>query len=523
MLNWAPCDEIAECATVQLPLDYDQPDGGTIAVGVMRLKARDQKHKLGSLFVNPGGPGGASSELVLAAPSFLSAALLERFDIVGVDPRGIGLSENLQCFPSAAAQEQAYAGLNVAFPWGRAEESGYVASAKTVARACSTYGRRIAGAMSTAEVVRDMEVMRRAVGDQKLTYLGFSYGTAIGQYYANMFPDRFRAVAVDGVINPKSWVGDRRTAEEIQDDRLRSADGAYAALHEILRRCDRAGEQYCPFAGGDPVRNFETVAHRLRAKPLTIPDETGTVTITYADFISDVLTLLFGRTAGDDIAELAADVWQALNGPSAATAKAALITRIRDAGSGEDATGRTEEAYDNGFETYAGVACTDGLHPDKAESWPAKAAQSDRRAPYFGRPWSWNTASCAGNAWSVRDEDAYTGPFTQRTVAPVLLVGSFWDPSTNYDDAVSSSALLPNSRLLSSDNWGHTAYGTSDCATGAIDTYLLTGSPPRIGTVCRGDDQPFTVPVASSVRNLAGEMRLPGASRLPRSVLNGNR
>jgi TAP-like protein len=205
------------------------------------------------------------------------------------------------------------------FPYGKKEEKAYVAAARTFGKACSTRGRTLAGAMSTAEVARDMDVMRRAVGDRKLSYLGFSYGTAIGQYYANMFPDRFRAIAV--------------------------------------------------------------------------------------------------------------------------------------------------------------------------------AAKADRRAPYFGRAWAWASVMCARKSWTVRDEDAYTGPFTRRTANTVLMVGSYWDPATNYRDAVIASRNLPNSRLLSSNNWGHTAYGTSACATGAIDRYLLHKTLPAKGTVCVGEDQPFRTPL----------------------------
>ena len=158
--------------------------------------------------------------------------------------------------------------MNVAFPWGAKQEASYVKAAKQFGKACSTTGKPLTGAMSTAEVVRDMDVLRRAVGDEKLTYLGFSYGTAIGQYYADMFPDRFRAIVVDGVLDPDHWVGTKRTANQEQNQRLRSADGAYRALQEILKRCDTAGELYCQFAAGDPVKNFATIAQKMRVSIL---------------------------------------------------------------------------------------------------------------------------------------------------------------------------------------------------------------------------------------------------------------
>jgi pimeloyl-ACP methyl ester carboxylesterase len=502
-LGWYKCYEIAECATVKLPLDYDQPKGPKIEIAVLRVKAKDQKHKIGSLFINPGGPGASASMFAVLSPLFLSESLLQRFDVVGMDPRGIGSSTDVACFGSARSQTVALKGMEPLFPYGQKEEAAYVAAAKKFGRACSTRagstGRSLAGAMSTAEVARDMDVMRRAVGDKKLSYLGFSYGTAIGQYYADMFPDRFRAIAVDGVINPASWVGSKATRNTIQDDRLRSADGAYKAYFEIMRRCDIAGSSKCVFASGNPLNNFATITRRLKAHPLVLPDPIfgGTVKETYADFIGDVLDALYSPTAGDDVTGLAQEMWEltspegTLSVTTVSAARTAFTTRIRSS--------RLARAfpYDNSFDAYASVMCTDGRHPADAAKWPALAAKADKRAPYFGRAWAWGSVQCARNTWTVRDEDAYTGPFTRRTASPVLLVGSYWDPATNYRDAVSSAKLLPNSRLLSSANFGHTAYGTSACATGAIDRYLLHKTLPAKGKSCVGDDQPFTQPLVT--------------------------
>lgn len=499
-LDWYRCYDYAECATVRLPLDYDQPRGATTEIAVLRVKARDQKRRIGSLFLNPGGPGGSGTSIAYAAPQFLGADVLDRFDVVGFDPRGIASSDQVKCFRSVQDQTRVLAGFGVAFPYTKAEERAWVASSRGLGQACSTSGRPLTGAMSTAEAARDMDVLRRAVGDRKLTYLGFSYGTALGQYYANMFPDRVRAISVDGVINPVSWVGTAATRNTVQDDRLRSADGAYQALREILVRCDRAGGQRCAFAAGDPVRNFEVLTRRLKARPLVVEDPFGQYTVTYADFIGTTLGLLYGPDGYQPITDFAAELFTLTEPPATvgarerAAARNSAARRIREA---RNATAR-DFPYDNSLETYLGVACTDGLHPADAGLWPALMARSDRRAPYFGRAWGWGTSACAGRTWTVRDEDAYRGPFTRRTSAPVLLVGNYWDPATNFDDAVSSARLLPRSRLLRSNSWGHTAYGTSACVTGAVDAYLLRVALPAAGTVCVGDVQPFADPAARS-------------------------
>jgi pimeloyl-ACP methyl ester carboxylesterase len=490
-LGWYSCYGWAQCATAKVPLDYDRPTGKQISLALLRVKARDQRHRIGSLFVNPGGPGGSGVTMALSAPYFLSDALLDRFDIVGMDPRGIGYSQQVNCFGTAARQTPAMTTLNMGFPWGAEQERAYVKAAGQEARACSTTGRELAGAMSTAEVARDMDVMRRAVGDRQLTYLGFSYGTALGQYYADMFPDRFRAIAVDGVINPRAWVGSAATAGQIQDDRLRSADGAWKALAEILRRCAVAGPDKCAFSES-PLRHFAVLAERLQRQPITV----GTTTVTYASFIGMVLSALYQPDAGAEVTGLAAELYELVTAGSVPSVRT-LSDRI-----GRLRPGRAFP-YDNSFDAYAAVMCTDGRHPALGASWAKAVARADKRATYFGRAWGWASVQCARDNWTVHDEDAYTGPFTQHTSHPVLFVGSFWDPATNYADAVSSSKLLPNSRLLSSDNWGHTAYGTSACATGATDRYLLYRSLPAEGTTCVGDNQPFRTPLSSDTAQAA--------------------
>lgn len=492
-LDWYPCYDYAECATARLPLDYDKPNGPTVEIAVLRVKAKDQKRKIGSVFLNPGGPGGSGTAIALAAPYFASGEMLDRFDIVGFDPRGIAYSDQVRCFRTLKEQASALAGMNVFFPYSKAEERDYIASARRQGKACSTTGRPLSGSMSTAEVARDMDVLRRAVGDRKLTYLGFSYGTALGQYYANMFPDRIRALAIDGVLNPVSWVGTRKTQDVLLDDRLRSADGADKALREIFVRCDRAGTELCPLAG-HAARDFDLVARRLKANPLVIEDPTGEFVFSYAAFVGNALGMLYDPYGYDMIVQMTADLL-VLTDPDAATTAAERATARRGLAARLAKTrlqtpGR-DFPYDNGLDALSGVLCTDSLHPKDAALWPKLTAQADRRAPYFGRAWGWSSAMCARNSWTVQDEDAYRGPFNRRTSAPVLVVGNYWDPATNYNDAVSSAALLPNSRLLSSDSWGHTAYGTSACVTGAVDQYLLRGVLPAKGAVCVGDVQPF--------------------------------
>jgi pimeloyl-ACP methyl ester carboxylesterase len=522
-IRWYKCADIdrGECAIVPLPRDYDNPRAGTTNLGVFRVRARKPAQRIGSLFVNPGGPGGSSVDLAAGADGWLSGGVLDRFDVVGIDPRGIGRSDNVKCFPSPREQTRAMAGMDVPFPVGAAEAARFIGGASRVAKACSAAGNKLIRRMSTADVARDMDVLRRALGDKKLTFLGFSYGTALGQYYANMFPDRVRAIVVDGVINPVSWVGTAATGGQILDERLHSADGAYKAIRELMRRCATVSTALCPLAGGtvSPQAKYDSVIKRLKAKPIAIPAEGDEppFTLGYAGFVSGTLSALYSPDGLSAIVRMTAALYNA----SSANARelSAAVRAVRKWAKGP-ARGFP---YDNSFEAYSGVTCTDARHPKRAADWPALVAKADRRAPDFGPAWAWSTVQCATGVWTAQDTTAYRGPFNRRTSAPVLVVGDYYDPATNYAEAVSASRLLPNARLLSSDSWGHTAYGTSACVTGAVDAYLLSGALPKAGTVCKGDVQPFTGEpagtLAASRDILPGRPKPSVARKLPPVVI----
>lgn len=366
----------AVCGTVALPLDYDEPNGATTEVALLKVPATDPAHKIGTLFVNPGGPGGSGVQIAAAASQFLSPSVLEKFDVVGFDPRGTNYSDNVRCFKNLGEQANALAGLNVPFPVGDAETGPYVASAKAFGKGCSTTGVPLSGSMSTAEVARDMDVLRRTVGDQKLTYLGFSYGTYLGNVYANLFPDRVRAVVIDGVLDPVAWAGTPATASIPQTERLKSGEGASKALHEILARCAAAGPDLCLTAGlGDPETVYADVVASLKAQPVVLTDENGEplFEVTYAIFTAFLLSDLY---APDGYAWVDQDISSvyALQNPGTGDAEAA---RARLAAKYEstqapaarsDAFGSFAWPYDNSPEAFQSVLCTDGKNPAKAES-----------------------------------------------------------------------------------------------------------------------------------------------------------
>lgn len=489
-LDWQPCSDAADtqCATVQLPLDYDEPGGEQITIALRKVPAANQAERIGSLFINPGGPGTSAKESLANGGTYFSESVRDRFDLIGMDPRGMGDSSPLKCITNPdEVLKVATPAFLMGFPLNSDDARTYQKSYKAIADACS--GSKLASAMTTTEVARDMDVLRRALGDDKLNYLGFSYGSYLGQVYANMFPDRVRAVAIDGIINPPDWLGSRLSAFVPLNLRLDSALASEKAFEAVLSRCAQVGD--CPLA--DPVADASDVLAKLRERPVTFPlPDGGTQTVTFQDVVSDLLKLLYDEDTVEAVPEYLAIIKQLQAAPEGAPSATTRLSELRtQAGGDQSPFGLAPTIHDlESVTRRAAVICSEGAHPS------ARAARSIARVydfdlPHFGAKWIWEDAICAAPNWQVRDEDAYRGPFNQKTAAPVLVVGNEHDPATYVENAREVAKILPNSRLVVSDNWGHTAYGKSMCATDAIDNYLLDPEGgQRID--CRDGRQPFS-------------------------------
>jgi pimeloyl-ACP methyl ester carboxylesterase len=343
--------------------------------------------------------------------------------------------------------------------------------------------------MSTANVARDMDLLRRAVGDRKMTYVGYSYGTAIGSTYANMFPDKVRAVVIDGVIDPVSYTTGRGDQARTlpSDARLRSEQGAYDTLQGLLRLCDLGGPN-CAFSGGNPKRRYDRLARRLLAEPAQLPDDQGgTVPFTYADLVNTTLGALYDPSSWPPFAEFLQELDTLTSPARAAEALRGLRHRLGL---------RARAPYEQVLEGFAGVWCLDPINPDHSSAWASAARRADRRDPYFGRPWIWFGSICA--PWQGKDSDRYLGPFNRRTANTVLVVGNRNDPATRYQDAVSTAGLLGRGRLLTVAGWGHTSLFLSSCADAYVSRYLLTGRVSPKGTVCDVDVVPFSQPASAA-------------------------
>jgi pimeloyl-ACP methyl ester carboxylesterase len=487
-LVWKPCKGRPkyQCTRVRVPLDYDLPKGATVSLRLARLPARDQARRMGSVFLNPGGPGGSGVQLILSGSvdGAYTRAVRDRFDIVSFDPRGIADSTGVQCFDSteaAAANRPPFE-----FPYNVAQERQWVAADRGLSRACVQRAGAIIDHMSTANVARDLDVLRRASGDQQLNFVGFSYGSFIGSTYANLFPDKVRAIIIDGVLDPISWATGRGDESRTRPtfDRVGSAAGMSETFGQFLDLCKKGGKN-CAFSAGNPAARFEALTGRLlKSGPITLPPDTpegDKVQVSYQSLVQTVFGVMYAPAGWPALAQFlhALDTG---NLPAAAEALATLNPAP------QESTG-----YQQILDGTSAVTCSDSDNPGTSGAWAAAAQESERRAPHFGRAWAWLDSVCA--SWPGQDEDRYTGPFDTVTAHPLLVMSTRYDPATPYAGAVSASKILPGSRLLTVNGWGHiTAQTGSRCADRHAATYLLTGVLPPEGTVCAPDEVPFAAP-----------------------------
>jgi pimeloyl-ACP methyl ester carboxylesterase len=476
-LDWAPCGPdfpAAECALATVPLDYDQPRGATTTIALARIAATNPVRKIGSVFLNFGGPGVSGvDEVLFGFGEALGAMLDGRFDIVGFDPRGVAASDPLFCFDDESKLFDFFTGLPV-FAYREGELRPFFNRFRTIAAGCLGRGQPIARHMSTADVARDLDLLRRAVGDEKLTYLGFSYGSFLGNTYASLFPNKVRALAIDGVLDPRLW----SSSLQVISDRV----ATQREFNEFLRLCDAAD---CPLRGsvGAKVR-FDGLVASLKQQPVLLDGSE----FTYDQLIAEAANAMYTPELWPDYGELFGSLADAIATNDIGLAKQAAATRQRILEEIRSASPRRKRTdYDNSFDAFVGNHCSDASYPSSFalySTFNAFAAAGSMFGPYW---WSTN-AACADYPVS---SDRFIGPWNTRTSAPVLVVGNYFDGVTDYNGAVASSKLLSNSRLLSYAGWGHTAFGRSECATNFMIDYLRDGSLPPEGTVCPANPNPF--------------------------------
>lgn len=494
-INWSPCYKefgVFECGILHVPLDHSARNGATINIAVIKKPAADPARRIGSLVFNPGGPGGSGVDFVLFAGEFLyTPEVRARFDFIGFDPRGVWRSTPLRCFGNLNQSIDAF-GVPFPYPTTPAEEAAWEAADRRLVDACVQRGGRILNFMSTADVVRDLDLLRQALGERQLTFAGYSYGSFLGVTYANLFPRNVRAMVVDGVLDPIAWTTGTGDAASVPfSTRLRSDQGAAATLNEFFRLCD-SGAAQCAFSGNSAER-FAALAARLRAQPLTIVNPDGSsFQFTEAFLIANALGAMYDSFSWPAFAEFLAAL------EMAATPQQLGLKLEAFRGAIGLVTKRGFPNYPNFAEGFQGVACADSDNPRTYAAWSASAAEAAAQYGYFGPIWTWISSPCA--VWPGPAAGRYTGPWSNTTANPVLVVGNYYDPATRYEGAQTVAALLPNSRLLSLNGWGHVSLFLSACADEAVSRYLLDLTLPPPGAVCNQDVVPFATGAALASR-----------------------
>jgi pimeloyl-ACP methyl ester carboxylesterase len=456
-VSWQPCRDGLECATVQVPLDYAQPDGASIDLALLRVPARDPQARTGSLVVNPGGPGVSALDYAAAADQVVSPAVRDAFDVVGMDPRGVGSSTPLECVDDAALD--ASLALD-ATPDTDQEVQAFLDGVAELAAGCEAGSADLLPHVGTTDVARDLDVVRALLGDERLSYLGKSYGTSIGAEYARQFPQRVGRLVLDGAVDPTL-----SDAEVL----LGQAEGFDLALSRFAEDCVQRG---CRL--GDTPDEVVQVVTDVLATTDDAPLPTGTdrpLTQTLATY--GVIYPLY-LPPGDGYRALESALLAAEAGDGSVLLRIADLYLLRE----PDGTFRT-----NQWDAFTPISCLD--RPGSATVADVQAAlpQFEAASPVFGAGQAWGLLSCSN--WPAAS-DGLPAPVRAPGAPPILVVGTTGDPATPYAWAQGLAEQLDSGVLLTYDGTPHTAYRKgSACVDGAVDAYLLDGTVPAAGTTCR--------------------------------------
>ena len=481
-LTWTDCTDEAtgtafQCATVTVPLDYDHPQGKTITVSLKKLPSTSSSPR-GSVFLNPGGPGGSGiSTIESQADLYKSGDLSEvlaNYDVIGFDPRGVGQSTPITCWTPEDVQ---------AILAGQAEMPSYltagsaadiVAQGSREATACQEHTEvpEILDHADTRSVARDMDVMRALVGDKDLNYLGYSYGTYLGAVYTELFPDNIGRVVLDSAMDPTM-------------NRQEAMEGDAAAAEQALRTYieSQQGQAGFPLSGTTDaaVAQLATFLDGLDADPLTVSGSGTPLNRAKAvDAISKLVT-----TSPDKWPLLTEGLTQAMNAHDGSALKANA-----DAVSGNSAPPTTEKQVVEqlqGLKVFSANRCLDFPDAGNESSWDAALASYHHDYPVFHSLLPQYDAFCHGWGHTSRTEAV---DVDVEATNPMLVIGILHDPQTPYPWSKALVSKIRNSHLLSVDMYGHGATGSNACTSAKVSDYLVNGTLPSDGEICPADPEP---------------------------------
>ena len=478
-INWEDCPDGAsfKCGTVTVPLDYEHPDGQTITIALKKLPASDGDAEHGSLFLNPGGPGGSGVEAVTSAPG-VSEELRGAYDIIGFDPRGVGQSTPITCWSEDEIKQYLANPNDDAGPTDPLKGVMYknVAAQDKIDRGAANAARcaqhskvpELLDHVGTRDVARDLDVLRATNGNAKLNYLGTSYGTYIGALYADLFPDHVGRTVLNGPMDPSKRETDRNA------EAVAFKEGV---LRQYVEHCQ--AQSACPLTGStdEAITQLAAFVDGLDKNPLTAPDSDATVNT---------------REATAIIQELAVEKpdWEALTAmltPAMTNHDGTLMAKTKQNMHDLSPETTVEEVVStaNSEIMLAAVTCND--NPDTggaASEWDAQAAAERKAHPFFGGTSNAMEAYCRG--WGHRGT---TPPQETRAEgsAPILIVGTTGDSRTLYSWARSLAGQLDNGHLFTVKGYGH---GNLSCAATAAFDFLVNGTVPADGATCTAEPKP---------------------------------
>jgi pimeloyl-ACP methyl ester carboxylesterase len=451
-LAWRPCGGSIQCATLTVPVDYAHPANATLSISLVRAPALDPAQRIGSLVINPGGPGEAGTQLLGRDLSVLAPAVRQRFDVIEMDPRGVGNSGGLHCSAADAGASDASAGpAPDPIPVTPAAQDALVAADRGYAQACAQAAGPLLGYIGTTDVARDLEQLRKAVGDDRLTFLGMSYGSLLGETYADLFPTHVRAMVLDGVIDSSLPSFELWMAQAV---------GFQQQLDAFFSWCGTG----CAWRPGIALPDaLDRLTQRVRAQPLPAG---GGSTVGVSELYSALFSRLYSSSRWSSLAAALGAAERGDGGPVLALARSYL--------------GETPGATINDDASSA-INCLD--HPVDADlsHYGALATQAAARSRAFGPYLAWAGVMCA--TWlapPTRQPHAVRAP----GAPPILVVGTTSDPATPYPWAQSVASALEHGVLLTRRGTGHVAMLSSSCVRTAVGSYLVTGAPPAAGTTC---------------------------------------
>jgi pimeloyl-ACP methyl ester carboxylesterase len=454
-LRWTQAGTI-EVTSLKVPLDYANPAAGTITLAIARQPATDPARRIGTLFLNPGGPGARGIPLIGSAflPMTLPPEVRARFDIVSWDPRGVGQSGGVTC--PASTVVKAVEGLDPNPKPG--EYAAFHTVFGDLAADCeSSNSASILPYLAEANSARDMDAIRAALGEDAITYVGWSYGTYLGYLYATLFPSHLRAAVLDGPVDPNLDLAARDASQ---------AQGFEAAFRHLLALC--AADTACPFhGGGDPLSAYDRLIARLRTTPLT--SSTGTLTAGLA--VTGTIALLYGQDAAGLLESL----------------------HLAEMGNGDPLIASADAYYANvSLGSYEATVCLDAAHPDTEAAIAADVAQVRQDAPRFG------PLVVLGDLYGCLD---WPAPAAQVAVGPppaglppIVVIASRWDPASPPWQAAPLATALGTGVVLTREGIGHTSglsMESNACIRNAVASYLLAVVPPAPSTVCKDPPVPI--------------------------------